>query len=264
MSAEGPSSHVVILGESKEIPTVQIAEALAAHKKIPFQDAIHDVRVSWGFLGHNLAEMEAHELAAALISKGIPAQALPVDSLRDLPIAQFVKALELRGAELVLTLPSGEMHSVAYDQIKVIAGTGLTVREVSKEKVTEGRTNTQKMVNVGLLLSGIPLSVGKRKTVVEKTTVKEDILFYLDLLVEGPTRRFRIDAQALSYSFLKERMLHNTLQNFKTLLGELTRSAPQAHVNRGTRFLVKNQILTQMGYESFSDLERETLWLSAI
>ncbi len=54
------------------------------------------------------------------------------------------------------------------------------------------------------------------------------------------------------------------LLNFKTFLKDLTQWAPSAHINKGSRLLINNLILSQMGYESIAHLEKETLWLSAL
>jgi hypothetical protein len=254
----------VLLGTSADVPLASIAETLAAFHKIPFQDAAHDARVGWGFVGRNMPEAEAQQLAALLESKNIRACVMSSDAILPIPLAKRVKALEWESGQLHLTLADGSKDALASSNVRAIAALGLPTRSVTTEKIVEGPSNVEKLVNVGLLLSGIPISIGKKKRVVEKTTVKEDLLFYVDILADSPPRRFRIDAQNLNYAFLKQRMLHNTLQNFKMLLGDLAAWAPTAHLNRGTRFLTKNMILSQMGYESFNELELETLWLSAL
>ena len=262
MSAENTDTFDVLLDNSAEAPMNGIAESIAAFKKIPFIDAAHDARLAWGFIGRDLAEQDAKQLASILEGKSVKARVVRSDSIAPLAAAQGVKSLVFDATGLQLTLMSGSIETVTPAQLSVISGFGLPLRSVTKEKIVEGRTNAQKLVNVGLLMAGIPFSVGKKKTVTEKTTVKEDILFYADLLANSPARRFRIDAQNFNYAFLKERMLYNMLLNFKAFLKDLTLWAPNARVNKGTRFLINNLILSQMGYESIAHLEKETLWLS--
>ncbi len=209
MSVENLETFDVLLNSSADVPLNNISESIAAFKKIPFVDAAHDARMAWGFIGKDLSESDAKQLAAILVGKGVEARVVKSGSLAPLPAVQSVKSLAFDATSLQLTLMSGSVEIVTPAQLSVIAGFGLPLRSVTKEKIVEGRTNAQKLVNVGLLMAGIPFSVGKKKTVTEKTTVKEDILFYVDLLANSPSRRFRIDAQNFNYAFLKERMLHS-------------------------------------------------------
>jgi hypothetical protein len=265
LSAGAARTFDVLLDDPGDVPTVGIAESIAAFKKIPFQDAAHDARLAWGFIGKNLSEPDARNLATILEKKSLRSRVIVSGSIAPLPPIEIVKSLSFETAGLQLAPASGVAAMLTPEQLSVIAAAALPLRSVTREKVTEGgRTNAQLLLNAGLMMAGIPISVGKKKRVVEKTSVKEDLLFYVDLLVKSPARRFRIDAQQLNYGFLKERMLHNTLQNFKTLLMDLTRWAPRAACNKGARMFIKGMMLSQMGYESLAHLEQETLWLSAL
>jgi hypothetical protein len=265
MSDLASPQYDVLLGTCDDVPAAVVAEAIAACKKIPFQDAMHDVRAGWGFLGKNLPEDEAERLVAAVQSKGVAARLVAHDDIAPLPELQLVKNVVFDAAGLRLIGAAGDLGTFAPAHLSVVAAAALATRSVTTKKVVEGgRSNVEKLVNVGLLLSGIPISIGKKAKVVEKTTVKQDLFFHLDLLMREPSARFRIDAESVRYAFLQERMVHNTLQNFKIFLKDLTEWAPQARLNKGARFFLKNLVLSQMGYESFANLEEEMRWLSAL
>jgi hypothetical protein len=254
----------VLLADCNEVSTASVAEAISAFKKIPFQDAAHETRLAWGFLGSALVSAEADRFEEILHSKGLPTRRVTTGSLPTLPVPQTVKAIELEPTVIKMTLSTGAIATLEPKEVAILAAIGVPQRSVSVTKTIEGRTATEKIVSVGLLLSGIPIPIGKKKRVVEKTTIQEEMFFYGDIVTAAPHRRFRLDALALSYSFLNERMVHNTLLNFKTMLRDLAAWAPHARINKGMRYLMGNRILSQMGYETMADLDKETLWLTSI
>ncbi len=263
MTQQQAGGFDVLLEDAADVPANLITESIAAFKKIPILDAAREMRFAWGFLGSNLSESDAKNFAAVLESKQVHARIIVTASIAPLPEVRRVKKIDADPAGLRFTLESDGTELVTPTDLKVIAVAGVNERSTRTEKVVHDRSNAQKLLSAGLWMSGIPVTLGKKK-IVEKKVLDEHQIFYLDLLTNVPARRFRIDAQNISYAFLGDRKGFNMQLNFKIFLKELTAAAPQARLNKGVRMMMGNAILSQMGYESLADLEKETLWLSAL
>jgi len=50
----------------------------------------------------------------------------------------------------------------------------------------------------------------------------------MDVLYKNPLRRLRVDAQKFDYAYLKERKLYQMFGNFKLLVGDVMKAAPEA------------------------------------
>jgi hypothetical protein len=144
----------------------------------------------------------------------------------------------------------------------LVSAAGITLTTTTTKTTKEGPSAAQKILSTGILLTtGLPIKIGGKERVVEKTQQQSELVFYLDLYYGQPLRRRRIDAQHFDYSFLKERKLYFVLGNFKLVLGDLLAAAPAAWRNHGAKVLLEGKPVQTMGYESLADLEREARWL---
>src|SRR5205807_6892905 len=118
----------------------------------------------------------------------------------------------------------------------LIAAAAITITSSTTKHVKEGPSAAQKIASAGLMLAtGLPIRIGGKERTVEKTQHRSDLVFYMDVLYRVPSRRLRVDAQSFDYSFLKERKLYQIMGNFKLLVGDLVKVAPEAWQNHGTR-----------------------------
>ena len=240
------SSFSVILTRPDQREPMAVARALAAARKTPEQDQVAAAKRGWGILAENLSAVEAQGLVEGLGRSGLESASLPMSSLVQLPEAK----------------PIGRFGPTLADQLVLVAAAGITVTSTTTKTVKEGPSAAQKILSTGILLTtGLPIKIGGKERIVEKTQQHSDLVFYLDLIYKDPLRRLRIDAQRFDYSFLKERKLYFLMGNFKLLVGDLVQAAPGAWRNHGARVLLENKPLQTMGYESLADLERETRWL---
>src|SRR5207237_9314160 len=98
----------------------------------------------------------------------------------------------------------------------------------------EGPGAGDRALNMGILLAtGLPIKVGKKERVVEKTVESTDLVFFVDLVFKDPALRLRVDAQNFDFSCLKERKLYNVLGNLRLFVADLVKAAPGAYQNRG-------------------------------
>jgi len=234
----------VILTRPEQREPMVVAKAMAAIRKTPVQDQVSAAKSGWGIVASHLEAQEAQHLAKELSVAGLESKVC--SALATLPDFQALTKWE----------------STFCDGLDLIAAAGITVTSRTTKSVKEGPSATQKILSTGILLTtGLPIKIGGKDRIVEKTQQHSDLLFYVDLVYRNPSRRWRIDAQRFDYSFLKERKLYFLMGNFKLLLEDLEKGAPSAWINHGTRVLRDNKPIQTMGYESLEDLERETQWL---
>jgi hypothetical protein len=238
--------HAVLLAERGARDPLVLAKALAAARKTPVQDQVVLAKSCWGILTDHATTEEAHALKQALEAAGVKTVVCPATSLLALPAAEAVNALT--------ALPAAKPI--------LFAAAGVTITSSTTKKVKEGPSATDKIISAGIMLTtGLPIRIGGKTRVVEKTEHHSDLLFYIDVLYGSPLKRMRVDAQNFDYSFLKARKLYQVLGNFKLLVEDLTKMAPEAWQNHGSQVLLAGKPMITMGYETLADLERETLWL---
>jgi hypothetical protein len=223
-----------------------LAKALAVVRKTPLQDQVLAAKNGWGFLAENLDAAQADAFSISLRQAGVENVVCPASFLATLPVAQEASTFKmLTEAPPVL-----------------IAAAAITVTSTTTKQVKEGPSAAQKVLSTAILLgTGLPIKIGGKDRIVEKTQQQSDMVFYVDVIYGNPSRRLRVNSQNFDYSFLKERKLYQVFGNFKLLLGDLTKATPTAWTNHGTRVLLEGKPIQTMGYGSLADLERETRWL---
>jgi hypothetical protein len=240
------TGFIVLLKNPEPREPMTVAKALAAARKTPLQDQMRTAKSGWGILAENLQEAEAKSLVQELGKSNLSCAAIPASSLAPLPEAK----------------PLLRMEPVVTEGLVLIAAAAVTITSTTTKSVKEGPNAAQKVLSTAILLgTGLPIKIGGRERTVEKKQEHSDVVFYVDLLYEDPTRRFRVDAQRFDYSFLKERKLYQVFGNYKLLIGDLALAVPAAWTNHGTKVLMAGKPIQTMGYDSLSDLERETRWL---
>jgi hypothetical protein len=227
---------------------MELAAVLARHRKAPLQDVVPPLRRCGGIVSETDDEAAALSDAAALSAAGFPARALASAALAALPPAHEARSLELG--------PSSPLAG----RLSLIAAAGITQTSSKLVKTEEGPGPGEKAARIGLtLVTGIPLGGGSKKEVIKKVE-STDLLFFVDLLLEGPSERMRVDAARFDFSCLGAAMGFGALENLRRLLAALAALRPQARLNRGARILLENKPVREMGYESLADLEREQRW----
>jgi hypothetical protein len=246
--SDEPLRYAVLLSKPEDFKALELARALAAIRKVPEQDMIPPAKHSWGIVEQDLDQGQAGELEAALSRAGIAAFSLPSKLIEELPPVQPIRA----------------MASIKPGRLVVLAAAGLNITETHTVKTTEGPDATQRAISMGLLAAGIPIRVGGKKREVVKTVETNDLAFYIDLCLNGPAQRWRIDAQHFDYACLGARKTYSVIINFRQLLCDFADAHPAALLNRGSRILLDQKPVRDMGYESLKDLERECRWLSTL
>lgn len=259
------SLQVVLLKDEEQLNWGPIGQALAAHRHIPTLDTALEAKKCWGILGENLSIDEAGMLCSSMEKLKVKAVAYPHSSLVVLPPITFVSTVNFSNEYLSLTGETGGEVQLSWKDISILAAAALntSTRHTIQEK--QGPSGTQQLLNVGIMLAtGLPIKIGPKKKTINKTVTDTNLSFVLDIVAKDSFQRFRIIPDDFNFSFLRERMVHGAMGNFHLLLTDLAAKAPQSRQSRGTRIILAGQPMTNMGYETLADLEKETRWLNAI
>jgi len=223
-----------------------------------------------------LNQQEAEDLMVRLNAAGLKSFVTRPSLLAGLPDLRPVKKAVIEAGGLLLpelkddpglhaykdpNAPTGP-ESVPWERVVLIAAAGINITEYSKIKVKEGPDAADRAMNMGILLAtGLPIKIGKKERIVEHTVESTELVFFLDVVLKDPAVRLRIDAQNFDFSGLKERKVYNVLGNLKLFTADLVKAAPGAMQNRGSRVLIGNKPVREMGYVTLQDLDKETRWL---
>lgn len=232
--------YAVVLTDVSALRPAAIAKALAPLKNLPMQDLLVPLRGCWGVVTADAEEAQARLEAEALRAAGIPALAIPISLIEELPEAE----------------PPGALGDV---KPRLLAAAVFKVKSVRRVKEQQGPDIKDQALKLGLALAtGLPIGLGGKKEV-ERSVESSELVYFLDVYFGAPVRRWRVDAQDFDYSVLGERMGYDAAGNFRRLLELL---APRsAALNRGAEGLLSGRPVRELGYEGLADLEREARWL---
>jgi hypothetical protein len=237
--------YAVVLTQPALPPFMEVARALAQARHTPALDQTVPAKRAWGILAEHQPEEVAQTLQQGLIQAGLPCRVIREDQMPSLPEAK----------------PMTRMETPASERITLLGAAAVPHSTETTRKVKEGPSGAQRIINTTVMMStGIPLRLGGKARVVEKTTTHTDRLFYLDIVLRNPWERRRIDAAHFDYSCLKERKSYQGFANFRLVIDDFIALAPAAALNHGIRVLQEKKPLLDMEYVSLADFERELRW----
>ncbi|MBI4669443.1 MAG: hypothetical protein HY747_09740 [Elusimicrobia bacterium] len=215
----------------------------------------------WGIIADDLDETAAAKLAEHLRAESLDAVVVASGDIAVPAKAESIVKLEPADDAWRVFSKTGEAFSVNTGQISLISAVVFEEVSVTTTEVKDVPGLGRKAAQIGILLTtGLPIPLGGSKTT-KKTERKSNQFIYVDLFIENPNRRFRIDAHEFDYRFLKERMTYNLMSNLKSLLADLVKASPCAGRNFGAGAIMRAEPVHQLGYGSLADGERECRWL---
>jgi len=257
--------YAVLLKNPKTYHPPTIAKVIQAFREIPYQDAIHLARASWGILGENLEKVKAENLIDLLPVASLEGVLWPQDKLSDLPMAKALTGLEFSDDTLRINIKGGESQVFSWSEIKITAAAGFNSETFKVTKQEKGSSFGQKMMDVGILMStGIPMGLFRKKKEAVQSQRSVDFMYFMDLFFKDSLERYRIDAQAFDYSCLKEKMVYNVLGNLRALITEITQKGKGSLWNKGVRDILESRPVSSMDYRSLDEIERECRWLACL
>jgi hypothetical protein len=254
------TTFAVILTNPTLPPPEQLAVLLAAHGKIPLIDARQQARKAGGFLGESLSEDDARSLSRAAAEQGLGTRVIPTDSIPALPEPALVHTGRAAPEGFYYTVGSEpDEQSAPWGDIHLVGALAVQEAFTVTKTVKEGPSAGERAVKMGLtLMTGIPMGMGRAKEV-QKRVQSSELLFYMDILLKG--RRLHMDGQKFNYAALGNRRGTQGLGNFKLILQDVIRGAPDALKNKGAHVFLSDQPLNTMGYKNQQDYEKEMTWL---
>ncbi len=248
--------YSVLLGRPEDLRRPEFAKALARFQGVPIQDGLLLARRSWGFAGEDLGKGPADEYVRILGAEGLKALALPSNLVEEPPEARLVARAEIAQDGFRVLSKDGRGESLPWGALALVAAAAF-----EQPPDTKRRSGVKEKKGLGFLGGTEAISPLSGERYERASGTASDVLFYLEISLRKPIRRFRIDAQHFDYACLEAGMGLDALGNFRKLLERLTREAPGSVRNHGARCLAKGSPLSQMGYESLKDLDREVRWL---
>ena len=237
--------YAVVFTQSLLPPFMDVARALAQAHKTPAIDQTLPAKRAWGILAEHQSEPSAQVLQQSLAAAGLPCRVISENEIPPLPEAKAM----------------AHMEPIAAERIILLGAAAVSFSTVSTKTVKEGPSAAQKIINTTVSMStGIPLKLGGKTRVVEKTTTQTDRQFYLDIVLRDPLERRRISADHFDYSCLKERKGYQSFANFRLIIDDFMLQAPAAKLNHGIRILREKKPVVEMEYVSLADFERELRW----
>jgi hypothetical protein len=264
MSAEPGGAYAVVVGVESGLRPDLIARALAAFRGVPVPDAAMAVRRARGILAEDLDGKGAEALLGRLAAAGVAARALPASALAVLPPVLLLGWAAPEPGALRIVVRGREERAVPWERLRLVAVAPFTETVFQKVKSEEGPSGKDMAMRAGLMaVTGLPISIGGSKKVV-KMVPKSEFHLYLDLLLQGPAERLRVDTGRFDYSGLGEKMAYAAHANARALLEAVVAAAPGAARSPGADLLLGGGRLASLGYASLADFEREERWLLTV
>lgn len=91
-----------------------------------------------------------------------------------------------------------------------------------------------------------------------------DRMLVLDIVLEAPLRRLRVNAERFDFRCLGGRMNYDARNNLRELARSLCALSPAALQARGTSALLQDRRGEPVAYDTLDDLDREERWLLTI
>lgn len=255
------NDYAVLVADDASLRPADIARALAAARKVPALDLMGPARRAWGIIEEGVSKGAADETQRALAQGGIAALAVPTGLLEDIPALSPAASLELTGDHLGFCDRQGKKDRAPWEALNLIAAAVYVESPARRADPEPGPNRGKEILKAGFsLMTGIPTSLGMGPKPVPKTAEVSEQVFLLELYIEAPFIRLRIEPQRFDFSCLKARMGYGVSGNLRILLEELTRHAPAAATSRGAKILLEGRPVREMGYDGPGDLDRESRW----
>ncbi len=256
-------SFYLILSNPEDLVLTRLAEILCQALGIPRLDATARVKRFWGLLYRTGKIEKAEELKRTFHEAGIATFILPANELTTLPSPRVLRKAVPEPQGLTFE-HEGKNGLLPWNQIVLLCAGQIG----ETEKVTENLPRKGK-AGKWLALTGVSITTAvaisyerskKRQVTKERTTQS----FYLDMITRDASKSVRIIGESFNYTYLKDRIQHNVLFNFKNLVKDVAGFLPDVRKNRGLRAIETEPTMRNVVYDSAKDFETEKLWLAQL
>ena len=225
-------------------------------------DAQQRLRHGWGFLERETSAPRAAEIVAALTERGVRAQAIANDQLRQTepPLVMLGFAADADGFTPALQDPQAASRAVRWDEIAIVAAGGFS-EETMRREAGKSQVQMPSMIGLGIFLTtGIPVGMFRGRQPKNKKPVKATRFISFGQIVTTRGESFFGNPEHFDFSCLGEKKQVNASLNFRFFIAWFAERS-SARLNLGARCVLGNKSLSLANYQSLHDFETELLWM---
>ena len=241
-----------VVQKNLEPPTTeQLRNAFRGIPGLTPADAYIIGNEAYGILVNGFERQAAEALKAALAAQGVETEVVEEEQLPKLPLMRTVHRLDCTSDALMIFDPLGRSFPLKWENILLIAAGRVRLTEFNTV------TRTAPMLFGHTARSGAPIQI--------KTETMEQSAdhWLLEIVISGAALRYSIVAdrpESLLFQYLGARRTGDVTSNFKLVVEDIVKAAPQATINRGAYYLRENAA-TPFYYPSRHAFDEEMTWL---
>jgi len=242
-------SYAIVQKELVVPPLENLQRAIRQVTFLTQYDAHTIANDAYGILVKNLSLENATTLQSALKVEGVEVEMVEERTLPALPATKFVRRLDCLPEALMIYDPLGRSFPLEWRHILLLAAGSVRLNDFTRKQTSVPVTRYD--------AQGYP-----HVEVVTETRTKEELNFHLllEIILHKAVQRYSVAADKFSFVYLGERMTGSVPQDFRLLVQDLARFAPQAAINRGAYYLRENadEIFSYPSKNAFAE---EITWL---
>lgn len=250
--------NCAILQTALDLPDLEkLKRAFRSAASLTAVDAQILRKEAFGILVRDKPLTEATTLQSTLRTEGIETHVVVENELPVLPATKLVKRVNCTPEALRVYDPAGDDFPVHWEHVALIAAGRVTKSHFPKEETTRVAQYVRPRPE-----NRFEYEYVETVTEVEYHERRKPHLM-LDILLGRAAARFRIvadESAPLLFSYLGERRTNSLPQNFRLLVQDLCRFAPNAALNRGACCLRENTG-ELFAYPTMSAFLAEIIWL---
>jgi hypothetical protein len=243
-----------LMQKSLEPPTPE--QLKLAYCKVPGLTAVDAAvlgRDAFGVLARSFERGRAEALKSALAAQGVETELVEDANLPVLPEARLVHRIDCTPDALLIYDPLDRSIPLKWENIMLIAAGQVSLSEI-KDVRTESKVRGRSYMGFG----------GGDKTIVSHDLKEErHDRWLLEFVISGAGLRYNVNAEVARpklFLGLGERRTNDLAANFKLLVQDMVKGAPQATVNRGVHYLCENSA-KPLHYPTKKAFYDEMIWL---
>lgn len=260
-----------VMQRSRELlSTEQLKAAFRGVPGLTAMDAFTLGKDALGVVAKGFSLERASALKAALAAQGVETEVVAEASLPPQPESRQVNRFDCTPDALLIWDPLNRSFPLKWEGIILIAAGRVTMSEIKQTRSvvevlpTHLENRTRNTIIGSLLGMNDPPGClpGTAKVVRYESKERQNDCWVLEIVIKGGRLSYGIVAEKSGpalFQALGERRTDDVSANFKLLVQDLLRSAPQAAVNRGAHDLRENRE-PPFVYPSRNAFNREMIW----
>jgi hypothetical protein len=247
-----PNQYAVLLKELASPAADRLKRAFSTFNNLTDADAIRLAAGARGILMRHLGLDAARALQSAVQAEGVGAVVVPEHELPKLPESRTLHRIGLSDEGFAIYDLMGKPAVTPWKDVALLAAGTVQHFEITRSQA-EQRT-LQFSPLTGLRVRTSSDSIHK---------VTTDSPLFLEIILQGLTTRFQIEASQFPFRFVIDRPGFSIAEKFAWIVCEFCRNAPHALLNHGARRLTEGDpSVVYSNRQAFVDEMTWLLWHS--